>query len=77
MSGSVILGLPPALVLYAAALFLALFDRRYRATRGMFTLLGTALALAASAYSLLLGASAMEVTAVLLAFSLLELEGTP
>ena len=73
MSGSVILGLPPALVLYAAALF----DRRYRATRGWFTLLGTALALAASAYSLLLGASAMEVTAVLLAFSLLELEGTP
>lgn len=75
MPGPVILSLPPALVLYAGALFLALFDRRYRATRGWFTLLGAALALAASAYSLLLGAPAMEVTAVLLAFALLELEG--
>lgn len=74
MSGPVILSLPPALVLYGAALFLALFDRRYRATRGWFTLLAAVLVLAATAYSLLYGASTAEVATVLLAFALLGLE---
>lgn len=76
MSGLVILGLPPALLLYAGALFLALFDRRYRATRGWFTVLAAALALAATAYSLLYGASATEAAAVLLVFALLDFGGT-
>ena len=49
MAQCVTLQLPLALLLYAAALFLCLFERRYRATRGVFFLLSTALALGAGA----------------------------
>ena len=62
-----------ALILYGAALFLVLFDRAYRATRGVFTLLSTALAAIAAAYSLLMGAALGECAAVLLVFLLLNM----
>lgn len=73
MAESVILQLPLALLLYGAALFLCLFERRYRATRGIFFLLSTALALGASAYALIWGAGLWETAAALLPFLLLNL----
>ena len=51
MVESVILDLPLALLLYGAALFFCLFERRYRATRGVFFLLSAALALGGFAKS--------------------------
>ncbi len=51
MAESVILELPLAMLLYGAALFFCLFERRYRATRCVFFLLSAALALGASAYA--------------------------
>ena len=73
MAQCVTLQLPLALLLYAAALFLCLFERRYRATRGVFFLLSTALALGASAYALVRGASLWETAAVLLIYLLLDM----
>ncbi len=73
MAESVILQLPLALVLYGAALFFCLFERRYRDTRGIFFLLSAALALAASAYALIWGAGLWETAAVLLIFLLLNM----
>lgn len=73
MAESVILQLPMALLLYGAALFFCLFERRYRATRGVFLLLSAALALGASAYALLWGAGLWETAAVLLVFLLLNM----
>lgn len=70
---SVILSLPLALVLYGAALFFVLFDRAYKATRGVFTLISTALAAVATAYSLLMGATMWECATVLLVFLLLNM----
>ncbi|MDE6922328.1 MAG: hypothetical protein K2P08_02520 [Oscillospiraceae bacterium] len=73
MAQCVILELPLALLLYGAALFFCLFERRYRATRGIFFLLSTALALGASAYALIWGAGLWETAAALLPFLLLNL----
>ncbi len=73
MVESVILDLPLALLLYGAALFFCLFERRYRATRGVFFLLSAALALGASAYALVRGASLWETAAVLLIYLLLDM----
>lgn len=73
MAESVILQLPLALLLYGSALFFCLFERRYRATRGVFFLLSAALALGASAYALIMGAGLWETAAVLLAFLLLNM----
>ena len=73
MAQCVTLQLPLALLLYAAALFLCLFERRYRATRGVFFLLSTALALGAGAYALFWGAGVWETAAALLPFLLLSL----
>ena len=73
MVESVILDLPLALLLYGAALFFCLFERRYRATRGVFFLLSAALALGASAYALVRGASLWETAAVLLIYLLLNM----
>lgn len=73
MAESVILQLPLALLLYGAALFFCLFERRYRATRGVFFLLSAALALGASAYALIMGAGLWEAAAALLAFLLLDM----
>lgn len=71
---SVILQTPLAMVLFGAALFLCLYDRAYRATRGIFTLISTVLAIAATAYSLVAGAGLQECAAVLLVFLLLCME---
>ena len=73
MAEHVILQLPLALLLYGAALFFCLFERRYRATRGVFFLLSAALALGASAYALIMGSGLWETAAVLLAFLLLNM----
>ena len=73
MAESVILQLPMVLLLYGAALFFCLFERRYRATRGVFLLLSAALALGASAYALIGGAGLWETAAALLPFLLLKL----
>ena len=62
-----------AIVLYGAALFLLLCDRFYRMTPGTFTLISTALAAVATAYSLINGASLWECTTVLLVFLLLNM----
>ena len=63
-----------SLILYGAALFLVLFDRAYRATKGVFTLISTALAAIATAYSLLMGAGLWECATALLVFLLLTME---
>lgn len=73
MEESVILQLPAALLLYGAAIFLRLFDRAYRDTRGSFTLLSALLAVGTTAYALLMGASLGEACAVLGLFLLLNL----
>lgn len=72
---SVILGQPlvMSLLLYGIALALLLFDRTYRATKGIFTLISTALTALATAYSLLMGASLWECATVLLIFLLLNM----
>ena len=63
-----------SLALYGIALAMVLFDRAYRATKGIFTLISTALAVLATAYSLLMGASMWECATVLLVFLLLNME---
>ena len=72
---SVILGQPlvMSLLLYGIALALLFFDRTYRATKGTFTLISTALTVLATAYSLLMGASLWECATVLLIFLLLNM----
>jgi len=71
----VIAQLPLALALYGAALFFCLFDRKYRATGWVFPLLSAGLCLAATAYSLVMGAGVWECAAVLLVFLLLNMGG--
>ena len=72
---SVLLETPVLWILFGAALGLNLFDRAYRGTRGIFTVLSALLAIIGCAYALLLGAGAAELTVILLAFLLLNLEG--
>ena len=72
---SVIFGQPLviSLLMYGIAVALLLFDRTYRATKGLFTLLSTVLTVLATAYSLLMGASMWECVTVLLVFLLLNM----
>lgn len=70
---SVILQSPLALLLYGLALFLNLFDRHYRMTRGIMTLVSAGVCVAATAYALVIGASMFECAAVLLIFLLLDM----
>lgn len=70
---SVILDLPIALLLYGAALFFCLYDRVYQATGCLFPLLSAVLAIAGSAYSLIMGAGLWETATVLLVFLLLNM----
>ena len=65
---SVILGSPLALFLYGAALFLNLFDRHYRASKGWMTVVSAFATVGATAYALLLGADLRECATVLLSF---------
>ena len=71
---SVIFQSPLALFLYGVALFLNLFDRHYRASRGYLTLAAAFLAVGATAYALILGAGMGECVTVLLVFLLLNME---
>lgn len=72
MDTSVIITLPLGLILYGTALFFCLFERIYRSTGGMLFLLSTAIAVAATAYCLLMGASCWECCTVLTVFLLLN-----
>lgn len=71
---SVILQTPFALFLYGTALFLNLFDRHYRVTKGWMTILSAFLAVGATAYALIIGASLRECAGVLTVFLLLNME---
>ena len=73
MAESVILQLPMALLLYGAALFFCLFERRYRATGGLFLVGCGAGGGGARAYALIGGAGLWETAAALLPFLLLNL----
>ena len=70
---SVILGSPLALFLYGAALFLNLFDRHYRASKGWMTIVSAFTAVGATAYALIIGADLRECATVLLVFLLLNM----
>ena len=72
---SVLLETPVLWLIFGAALGLNLFDRAYRGTRGIFTVLSALLAVLGWAYALLLGAGAADIAVILLAFLLLNLEG--
>ncbi len=73
MAELVILQTPAALLLCAAALFLCLFDRKKKASRGWLSLLSAVLALLAAGIDLLRGASLREAAALLTVFLLLNL----
>lgn len=73
MAESVIFQLPIALLLFGAALFLCLFARNYKTGGRTITLVSTALAVIASTYGLVKGASTAETAAVLTVFLLLNM----
>ena len=73
MMESVILQTPLALVFYGLALGLCLFDRHYKATNGVLTMISTALAVGATAYAILMGATLVECATVLMVFMLLNM----
>lgn len=70
---SVILSSPLAVFLYGIALFLNLFDRHYKMTKGVLTLVSCAICVGATVYAILIGASLWECATVLLAFLLLNM----
>ena len=70
---SVILSSPLALCLYGLGLFLNLFDRHYKTTKGVLTLVSCAVCIAATVYALLIGASLWECATVLLVCLLLNM----
>lgn len=75
MGESVILNTPLLWVLFGLALVLCVFDKTYRATKGMFTAASAAITVIACSVALILGAGTGEVITVLLVFLLLGLEG--
>jgi len=70
---SVIFQSPLALFLYSIALFLNLFDRHYRASKGWMTVASAFFAVIATAYALIIGATAWECAMVLLTLLLLNM----
>ncbi len=70
----VILRHPGLLLLYGAALLLCLMEKKRRATKGVFFYLSAALAIAATAFLFLNGASLWEAAAWLTVFLLLMME---
>lgn len=70
---SVILSSPLAVFLYGIALFLNLFDRHYRMTKGWLTILSCAVCVGATVYAILMGASLWECAMVLLGFLLINM----
>lgn len=75
MSESVILSTPLLWLIFGTALGLCLFDKVYRATRGLFTAASAVVTVIGCAVALILGAGYGEVIIVLLVFFLLEMEG--
>ncbi len=73
MAELVILQSPAALLLLAGALFLCLFDKASRASRGWLSLLSVLLALLGVGADVLLGASLREAAALLTIFLLLNM----
>ncbi len=73
MAELVILTSPAALLLCGAALFLCLFDKAARASRGWLTWLSGVLAMLAAAVDLLHGADLREAAALLTVFLLLNM----
>ena len=73
MAELVILQTPAVLLLCGAALFLCLFDKLHRASRGWLSLLSAALAILAVGLDLLEGAELREAAAILTGFLLLNL----
>ena len=71
---SVILASPLALCLYGLALFLNLFDRHYRATKGIMTIVSCGVAILSTVYAICIGAALWECATVLLLFLLLNME---
>ena len=71
---SVILSSPLAVCLYGLALFLNLFDRHYKMTRGILTVLSCAVCVGATVYAILIGTGLWECATVLLAFLLINME---
>lgn len=65
---------PGLLCLYGAALFLCLFEKKNRATKGLFHYFSAALALCGTAFSFLNGASPEECGTILTVFLLLNME---
>ena len=70
---SVIFSSPLALFLYGIALFLNLFDRHYRMTKGFLTIISCAVCVGATAYAIVIGASLWECATVLIVFLLLNM----
>lgn len=70
---SIILSSPLAIFLYGIALFLNRFDRHYRMTGGLLTVLSCAICVGATAYAILIGASLWECATVMLIFLLLNM----
>lgn len=75
MDESIILSTPLLWLLFGIAIALAVYDKRSRATRGIFTAVSAVLAVIACAVALILGAGTGEVITVLLIFLLLGMEG--
>lgn len=73
MAESVIFSLSVPLVLYGIALFFCLFEKIYRATKGRLIYISAAVAVLATAYSILMGATLWEAAAVLTVFLLLNM----
>lgn len=73
MEGNVILQLPLALFLYGGAMLLCLVERAVKVFRGRLILLSALIAVCASAYTLVMGASLNAVCAVLLVFLLVNM----
>ena len=69
---SVIFQSPLVLFLYGAALFLNLFDRHYRVSKGWMTVASAFIAVGATAYALIIGADLWACATVLLIFLLLN-----
>ena len=73
MAEFVILQHPAALLLCGAALFLCLFDRLHRASRGWLSVLSAALAILGLGLDLLQGADLREAAAIAMVFLLLNM----
>lgn len=71
---SMILSSPLTLFLYGIALALNLFDRKFRTTKGILTLISCVVAILTTGHALTIGAGLWECATVLLVFLLLNME---